>query len=284
MRKLPGILLVDDDSTSTFLTQRLLHRLAVADQVLAAPNGAEGLLVLQQAVAPPAAGDAAPWLVLLDLHMPVLDGFGFLEAYRLLPAAQRLRVAVVVLTTSLHGADLERLQGLPISGLVPKPLTEAKVHALLQGSIPVPAPPASDPVGGVFQLLYRSRAIRPLSEDEMYQLLGQSRRDNAAAQITGVLVHQGEWFVQLLEGPEAAVQGLYARIQLDARHTEVVTVAEAPGRPRCFAPWRMALGPNTAPSVALLFATALAFETGDAGERGAALLRNACAALEEPRG
>ncbi|HEX8329741.1 MAG TPA: BLUF domain-containing protein [Hymenobacter sp.] len=283
MRKLPGILLVDDDATSAFLTQRLLHKLAVADQVVAAPNGTEGLRVLQHLLAPPAPAHAAPWLVLLDLHMPVLDGFGFLEACRRLPAAQRQRMAMVVLTTSLHGADLERLQGLPISGLVPKPLTEAKVRAILRGNLPVPALPGPDPAAGVFQLLYHSRATQPLAEAEVYELLSQSRQANAAAQITGVLVYRDEWFVQLLEGPEAAVRATYARIRQDPRHTEVVTLAEAPARPRCFVPWRMALGRNTTPNVARLFAAVLSSPAGDeeGGARIEALLQAACGALED---
>lgn len=48
--------------------------------------------------------------------------------------------------------------------------------------------------------------------------------------------------MQVLEGPEADVRALYARIQHDPRHAQVVTVSEGPGPQRRFAEWRMGFG------------------------------------------
>ena len=278
MRKLPGILLVDDDRTSTFLAERLLRKLAPADHLLVAGNGAEGLRVLEQVLATPAPAETPPWLVLLDLNMPVLNGFGFLDAYQQLPEPQRQRAAVVVLTTSLHAADLERLQELPIAGVVSKPLTAAKLDVILRQSMPMPAAPARDASARVFQLLYHSRATRSLTEAEVYALLSHARQANAASHLTGLLVYRDGRFVQVLEGPEAHVRATYARIAQDPRHTQVVVVGEAADRPRHFARWRMALGRGSEPAVARLFAAALA-PSGEDPLREA-LLQDVGAALE----
>lgn len=123
MDKLPSILLVDDDSTTNFLNELLLKSLGVADQLLIAQNGREALTALSQ---------ASPALILLDVNMPVMNGIEFLEAYVQLPQAQRQAIVVVMLTTSLHSRDLERVQELPIAGLVNKPLTREKVDTILQ--------------------------------------------------------------------------------------------------------------------------------------------------------
>ncbi|MDF7815069.1 BLUF domain-containing protein [Hymenobacter sp. YC55] len=257
MRHLAGILLVDDDTTSTFLSARLLRHLALTDHLLVAENGAEGWQLLQDVLAPPAPADQGLWLVLLDVNMPVFDGFAFLEAYQHLPAVQQQRVAVVMLTTSLHGADLERLQDLPIAGIVSKPLTEEKVRTLLRENLPTSLRAGSELPDRVFQLVYRSQATRPLPEAELLSLLSHARQANAAVQVTGILVYWKGCFVQVLEGAEADVRALYARIQQDPRHSQVVTVSEARARPRHFAQWRMALGRDTAPAVIGLFELAL---------------------------
>jgi CheY-like chemotaxis protein len=271
MATLAGILLVDDDSTSTFLSERLLRKLLPTTLLLSAPNGAEGLQLLQHVLT--RSPESSPWLVLLDVNMPVLDGFGFLHAYQQLPPAHRQRVVVVMLTTSLHLRDLERLQPFSIAGVLPKPLTEAKVTALLPTLTAHPLPTRYGPTLRVFQLVYCSRAMRALSEDEWEKLLGKARRFNAAQQITGVLLYRAGRYVQLLEGPEAAVRRLFARLVQDPRHTQVVTVQVVAAARPYFADWSMARGPIANPAVAQLFEAALAHDPYDKVPLDEALLQ-----------
>lgn len=130
MQKLSCILLVDDDQTNNFLNQRLLKRLDVTETLLVALNGQEALDLLQahcHRVSPD-----CPALILLDLKMPVMDGFAFLEAYEALPLAQKHAIVIVLLSTSLHPQDVERVQQFPIASFLNKPLTEAKINQLLQ--------------------------------------------------------------------------------------------------------------------------------------------------------
>jgi CheY-like chemotaxis protein len=130
MQKLSSILLVDDDSTTNFLNELLLKRLDVADKLLTAQNGREALATLHTMCL--TAGANCPSLILLDVNMPVMNGIEFLEVYSQLPAAQRESAVVIMLTTSLHSRDLERVQELPIAGLVNKPLTKEKVDVILK--------------------------------------------------------------------------------------------------------------------------------------------------------
>lgn len=123
------VLLVDDDQTTNFLNRLLLTRLGVTEQVLIAGNGEEALRLLAQQCKEPA---TCPNLILLDMNMPVLNGLAFLEAYAQLPSAVQDAIVIVMLTTSLHPADLARAQQLPIAGFLNKPLTEEKVASLLR--------------------------------------------------------------------------------------------------------------------------------------------------------
>jgi CheY-like chemotaxis protein len=71
-----------------------------------------------------------PALILLDLNMPVLNGIELLQAYQHLPAAQR-QGTVVLLTSASVARDLEQLRGLPLNGIMEKPLTATKLQQLL---------------------------------------------------------------------------------------------------------------------------------------------------------
>jgi CheY-like chemotaxis protein len=131
MPTLSSVLLVDDDSTTNYLNKLLLKRMNVAEQVLVAENGEQALRTLNQTCSAPESA-ACPRLILLDMNMPVLNGLAFLEAYVQMPLAQQRAIIIVMLTTSLHPADLAQAQHLPIAGFLNKPLTREKVTALLQ--------------------------------------------------------------------------------------------------------------------------------------------------------
>jgi CheY-like chemotaxis protein len=134
MSKIKSVLLVDDDPTVNYLNKRLLERLEVADQVLVALNGQEALDLLATHCQHAAAD--CPALLLLDIKMPVLDGFGFLAAYQELPLAQQRANVIVMLTTSLHPLDMQRLEQFPVAWYLNKPLTQEKVDLLIERYFP----------------------------------------------------------------------------------------------------------------------------------------------------
>jgi len=130
------VLLVDDDPTTNFLNQLVVNTLGIAEQVLVAENGKEALHLLTRGQPAP----SGPTLLLLDMNMPVMNGLAFLEAYAQLPLAQRQAIVVIMLTTSLHERDLARAQQLPIAGSLDKPLTKAKLLAVLHQHFPEVGP------------------------------------------------------------------------------------------------------------------------------------------------
>ncbi len=130
MPKLSCVLLVDDDPTNNFLNQRLLKRLDVAQQVLVAENGQQALDLLNAASTLP--NPPFPALILLDVQMPVMNGFEFLHAYQQLPANQRRATTVVMLTTSSDARDLAQIKSLLDTTHINKPLTPDKLSSVLE--------------------------------------------------------------------------------------------------------------------------------------------------------
>lgn len=135
MAKLSCVLLVDDDPATNYLNRRILERLDVADTILVALDGEEALAQLAETCTD--ASNTCPVLIFLDVKMPVMDGFEFLAAFQQLPIQQRQSIVLVMLTTSLHPRDLERLQDLPVADFLNKPLTNEKIEQVLATHFPL---------------------------------------------------------------------------------------------------------------------------------------------------
>lgn len=135
MPRLTSVLLVDDDATANFLNKLLIQRAGVTEHLLVAEDGAQALRTLASTCASPGKAQC-PDLILLDLNMPVLNGIEFLQAYQHLPATQRQGTVVLLLTSASVERDLNQLQGLPLDGILEKPLTTAKLEQVLNEHFP----------------------------------------------------------------------------------------------------------------------------------------------------
>ena len=88
------------------------------------------------------------------------------------------------------------------------------------------------------RLLYASRAVDPASA-EIESILAQSRQGNPGLGITGILCYGGGIFLQAIEGGRNAVSELYAHIQRDPRHKDVILLHYEEISERRFGGWTM---------------------------------------------
>lgn len=130
MKRLNAILLIDDNETSNFLNERLLRRLNLTDHILVLSNGKQALDYLENLSRQGGQADLKPELILLDINMPVLDGFEFLELFQQLDARFRQGIHIAMLSTSNHPQDTGKASTFQAHYLT-KPLTIEKVEALL---------------------------------------------------------------------------------------------------------------------------------------------------------
>ncbi|MCC6756140.1 MAG: BLUF domain-containing protein [Solirubrobacterales bacterium] len=88
------------------------------------------------------------------------------------------------------------------------------------------------------QLAFASRARPGLRSSDTSAIIGACRASNASAGITGVLLYSGESFLQLVEGPDAALSALWRELAVDARQRQLVSLHDAGIASRAFADWR----------------------------------------------
>ena len=109
-----------------------------------------------------------------------------------------------------------------------------------QSSTEVPAHHAYlEAIGKVFFHVYASSAVQLFPPEELRALLETARLNNAALRVSGMLLYKDGNFLQVLEGREAAVRDLAAKVHGDPRHRGIITLMEGFENEYQFPEWSM---------------------------------------------
>ena len=130
MKRLHTILLVDDDAPTLFLNKLVIEDLDCTDRVLPAENGRQAIDMLTEKI-----DDEflCPDLILLDINMPIINGWEFMDKYQTLSAEQKAKIVVVMVTTSLNPDDRSRAESIEdIKDFVSKPLDEITLKDIIE--------------------------------------------------------------------------------------------------------------------------------------------------------
>ena len=92
----------------------------------------------------------------------------------------------------------------------------------------------------VFQLTYHSVAVPSIKMSDIEDIMEVSVRNNNRSQLTGCLMYNNGFFLQILEGEEEVVRELFERIALDERNHHVTLLATDNVESRIFKEWAMA--------------------------------------------
>lgn len=129
--KLNRILLVDDNPDDNYYHQIILKKMNIVDRIDVVLNGLEALAYLKRE------NQVPPELIFLDINMPRMNGWEFLEQYKYLDAKQKARVVIMILTTSANPDDIRRAKEIEeVTGFETKPLTEEMMTRLLNQHFP----------------------------------------------------------------------------------------------------------------------------------------------------
>lgn len=130
MENLKSILLIDDDEASNFLHSIFINKLDMDLNVNTALNGQEGLEYIlgkgQNSL-------VLPCMVMLDLKMPVMDGWQFMDAYEeLVPKEVKDQITIVLVTVSDNQEDKDKANiNNYIASYAQKPLSDVTFKRLL---------------------------------------------------------------------------------------------------------------------------------------------------------
>ena len=132
---LDKILCVDDDPITLMLCRKVVEKVEFAKEIITANNGEEAIQYFDKLYEEQKKDDTIiyPKLVLLDLNMPIMDGWEFLECYigkeyHTIFASTRF----IVLSSSIDPYDIKRSQTYPIIGFLSKPVTKQMLENLKQ--------------------------------------------------------------------------------------------------------------------------------------------------------
>jgi CheY-like chemotaxis protein len=128
--KLKCVLLIDDDEINNFLHENILRSVGIAETIETAETVQDALELLR----PHDDKDCEkPDLIFLDLNMPGLTGWDFIDEYKKLKTACNLTSVIVVLTTSVNPDDGTRASRIgEVAEFRNKPLTDKMVDEIVQ--------------------------------------------------------------------------------------------------------------------------------------------------------
>lgn len=120
------ILLIDDDKITNFLNKKIIMKTGLASSINALESGTEALEYLKQPAGP------FPDIILLDIMMPVMDGFEVLDELAKFPEEKFKDLRVIMLSSSLDKRDRDKALNYNIvEDFLSKPLTSDNIKKAL---------------------------------------------------------------------------------------------------------------------------------------------------------
>lgn len=138
-KKLNCVLLVDDDEGNNFLNKIVIEDAGIAERIETVLNGKEALDFLTNSgkFAESTEKYPQPVLILLDINMPVMDGWEFMREYEKLDENQKGKIIIVMLTTSFNPDDRVAAENnVEISDFRNKPLSEVDLKDIMEKFFP----------------------------------------------------------------------------------------------------------------------------------------------------
>ncbi|WP_449436075.1 response regulator [Pedobacter steynii] len=124
-----NMLVIDDDDINIFIIKKVIEKTGYEVDMISKSNGQ---LAVDYLTSITSNVEIFPHIILVDINMPILNGWEFLEAYEKLNIV-RPKVYLYMLSSSVYEYDIEKAKGFKsVNGFISKPLTIERLKELLQ--------------------------------------------------------------------------------------------------------------------------------------------------------
>jgi CheY-like chemotaxis protein len=130
MSKPKKVFVVDDDEIFSYVIQKIMEDMHQVDEIKLLSNGTEALTRLRDFKDHP---DYLPDLILLDLSMPIMDGWGFLNEFEKIISEVKKAITIIVYTSSINPVDMERAKKYScVKDYVVKPIERESTYQFIK--------------------------------------------------------------------------------------------------------------------------------------------------------
>ena len=130
MKKISTACIIDDDPVFIYGTKRIMQEVDFCETVIVYNNGQDaidGLIKMTED------GEDLPSIIFLDLNMPIMNGWEFLEDFVKIPNNNREKVTIHVISSSVDPRDLERIRNYKVvNNYILKPLSPEDLQSVLE--------------------------------------------------------------------------------------------------------------------------------------------------------
>lgn len=129
MRKIELLALVDDDDTFVFITKRIIEKTDYVKEIKVFSNGLQALNYLKENLN---SDYKLPDVIFLDLSMPIMDGWQFLDEFSNLDSHRTEKIIIYICSSSISPHDLIKAKKLScVSDFIIKPITKDKLSEIV---------------------------------------------------------------------------------------------------------------------------------------------------------
>ena len=129
MHKISSTCIIDDDPIFVYSTKRIMKEVNFSENIIVYTNGQDAIDGLNDMINN---GDKMPSVIFLDLNMPIMNGWDFLEDFVQIPHNNREEVLIYIISSSIDPRDLEQIKSYEVvNNYILKPVVREDLHTVL---------------------------------------------------------------------------------------------------------------------------------------------------------
>ncbi len=123
-----NFIVIDDSKLDCFIAEKIIKNIGKSVEIKSFLQATDALDYLKSSVE----NDPYPTIVLVDIQMPIMNGFEFVEAFEKLPIEVTDKFSIYIISSSINENDLSKVNNYPsVKQFINKPLTSNNLAALL---------------------------------------------------------------------------------------------------------------------------------------------------------